>query len=326
MMEDHMNTQSSVPIEKIVEKMRLTNRTPEVDLKGKKLTTNEVNRPALQLTGYFDYFDADRLQIIGYVEYTYLETLERERKRVVYEQLLASKVPAIVYTTRTVPDDDMLELAVKYDVPIFTTDRETSAFMAEVLRWLNVELAPCITIHGVLVDVYGEGVLIMGESGIGKSEAALELIKRGHRLITDDVVEIRKVSDTTLVGTAPDITRHFIELRGIGIINVKTLFGVEAVMDTTNIDLVIKLEEWDKDKEYDRLGLEEEYTEFLGNRVTCHSLPIRPGRNLAVIVESAAVNHRQKKMGYNAAQELYNRVQQGIMGNMGNEEKGQEDS
>lgn len=210
----------------------------------------------------------------------------------------------------------MLELAKKYDVPIFTTDRETSAFVAEVIRWLNVELAPCITIHGVLVDVYGEGVLIMGESGIGKSEAALELIKRGHRLITDDVVEIRKVSDHSLVGTAPDITRHFIELRGIGIINVKTLFGVEAVMDTTNIDLVIKLEEWDKDKEYDRLGLEEEYTEFLGNRVTCHSLPIRPGRNLAVIVESAAVNHRQKKMGYNAAQELYNRVQQGIKENM----------
>ena len=250
------------------------------------------------------------------MEYTYLDTLDRERKRVVYERLLAAKIPAIVYTTRTVPDEDMLELATRYDVPIFTTDRETSAFAAEVLRWLNVELAPCITIHGVLVDVYGEGVLITGESGIGKSEAALELVRRGHRLITDDVVEIRKVSDHTLVGTAPDITRHFIELRGIGIINVKTLFGVEAVMDTTNIDLVIKLEEWDKDKEYDRLGLQEEYTEFLGNRVTCHSLPIRPGRNLAVIVESAAVNHRQKKMGYNAAQELYNRVQQGIMKNM----------
>jgi HPr kinase/phosphorylase len=235
---------------------------------------------------------------------------------VIYERLLAAKIPALVYTTKTIPDEDMLELAVRYDVPVFMTTRETSAFVAEVIRWLNVELAPCITIHGVLVDVYGEGILIMGESGIGKSEAALELIKRGHRLITDDVVEIRKVSDHSLVGTAPDITRHFIELRGIGIINVKTLFGVESVMDTTNIDLVIKLEEWDKDKEYDRLGLQEEYTEFLGNRVTCHSLPIRPGRNLAVIVESAAVNHRQKKMGYNAAQELYNRVQQGIMKNM----------
>ena len=185
-----------------------------------------------------------------------------------------------------------------------------------LIRWLNVELAPCISIHGVLVDVYGEGILIMGESGIGKSEAALELIKRGHRLITDDVVEIRKVSDDTLIGTAPDITRHFIELRGIGIIDVKTLFGVESVKNTGNIDLVIKLEEWDRDKEYDRLGLEEEYTEFLGNKVVCHSLPIRPGRNLAVIVESAAVNHRQKKMGYNAAQELYNRVQNSLMKNM----------
>ena len=206
----------------------------------------------------------------------------------------------------------MIALAEKYDVPVLVTKQTTSTFMAEIIRWLNVQLAPCISIHGVLVDVYGEGVLIMGESGIGKSEAALELIKRGHRLVSDDVVEIRRVSDVTLVGSAPDITRHFIELRGIGIIDVKTLFGVESVKDTQSIDLVIKLEEWNKDKEYDRLGMEEEYTEFLGNRVVCHSLPIRPGRNLAVIVESAAVNHRQKKMGYNAAQELYRRVQENM--------------
>ena len=170
----------------------------------------------------------------------------------------------------------------------------------------------CISIHGVLVDVYGVGVLIMGESGIGKSEAALELIKRGHRLVSDDVVEIRKVSDETLVGTAPDITRHFIELRGIGIVDVKMLYGVQSVRETQNIDLVITLEEWDRDKEYDRLGLEEQYTEFLGNKVVCHQLPIRPGRNLAIIVETAAINHRQKSMGYNAAQELYKRVQQNM--------------
>ncbi len=200
----------------------------------------------------------------------------------------------------------------KYNKPLLFSNRMTSPLMAEVIRWLNVELAPCISIHGVLVDVYGEGILIMGESGIGKSEAALELIKRGHRLITDDVVEIHKVSDDTLVGTSPEITRHFIELRGIGIIDVKTLYGVESVKETQNIDLVIRLEEWDKDREYDRLGLNEEYTEFLGNKVVCHSIPIRPGRNLAIIVESAAVNHRQKKMGYNAAQELYRRVQESI--------------
>ena len=210
------------------------------------------------------------------------------------------------------PDEIFLKYSAKYGVPVFQTKQSTSVFMAELIRWMNVRLAPCISIHGVLVDVYGEGVLITGESGIGKSEAALELIKRGHRLVSDDVVEIRKVSEETLVGSAPDITKHFIELRGIGIIDVKTLFGVSSVRDTQNIDVVIQLEEWDKDKEYDRLGLEEEYTEYLGNRVVCHRIPIRPGRNLAIICESAAVNHRQKKMGYNAAQELYNRVQNAL--------------
>ena len=196
---------------------------------------------------------------------------------------------------------------------------------AELIRWLNVKLAPCISVHGVLVDVYGEGVLITGESGIGKSEAALELIKRGHRLVTDDVVEIRKVSEETLVGTAPDITKHFIELRGIGIVDVKALFGASSVRETQNIDLVIRLEEWDKDREYDRLGLEEEYTEYLGNKVVCHNIPIRPGRNLAIICEAAAVNHRQKKMGYNAAQELYTRVQNSLARKRNEDEDEDED-
>ena len=299
-----------VQLSKMVQELNLHNKTPDVDISKKRITLPDINRPALQLTGYLEHFENERVQIIGYVEYTYLLHLSREKKMEAFERFVASKIPCVIFSTKTEPDEDMINLAIKYDVPIFVTDQTTSTFMAEIIRWLNVELAPCISIHGVLVD--GEGVLIMGESGIGKSEAALELIKRGHRLVSDDVVEIRRVSDATLVGSAPDITRHFIELRGIGIIDVKTLFGVESVKDTQSIDLVIKLEEWDKDKEYDRLGLEEEYTEFLGNRVVCHSLPIRPGRNLAVIVESAAVNHRQKKMGYNAAQELYRRVQENM--------------
>lgn len=301
-----------VQLSKMVQELNLHNKTPDVDISKKRITLPDINRPALQLTGYLEHFENERVQIIGYVEYTYLLHLSRENKMEAFERFVASKIPCVIFSTKTEPDEDMINLAIKYDVPIFVTDQTTSTFMAEIIRWLNVELAPCISIHGVLVDVYGEGVLIMGESGIGKSEAALELIKRGHRLVSDDVVEIRRVSDATLVGSAPDITRHFIELRGIGIIDVKTLFGVESVKDTQSIDLVIKLEEWDKDREYDRLGLEEEYTEFLGNRVVCHSLPIRPGRNLAVIVESAAVNHRQKKMGYNAAQELYRRVQENL--------------
>lgn len=301
-----------VELKKMVQELNLYNKTPDIDITAMRINTPEINRPALQLTGYLEHFENERVQIIGYVEYTYLLHLEREEKITAFERFVSSKIPCVVFTTMTEPDDDMLRLAEKYNVPVFVTNNSTSVFMAEIIRWLNVQLAPCISIHGVLVDVYGEGVLIMGESGIGKSEAALELIKRGHRLVSDDVVEIRRVSDVTLVGSAPDITRHFIELRGIGIIDVKMLFGVESVKDTQSIDLVIKLEEWNRDKEYDRLGMEEEYTEFLGNKIVCHSLPIRPGRNLAVIVESAAVNHRQKKMGYNAAQELYRRVQENM--------------
>ncbi len=303
----------AVKLTKLVEQMRLKNLTPDIDMDHIRITIPDINRPALQLTGYFEHFASERVQIIGYVEYTYLMHLEQEERNRCFEEFISKEIPCVIFTTMTEPDGDMLTLAEKHGVPLLGTDRTTSNFMAEIIRWLNVQLAPCISIHGVLVDVYGEGVLIMGESGIGKSEAALELIKRGHRLVSDDVVEISKVSDVTLVGTAPDITRHFIELRGIGIIDVKTLFGVEHVKDTQAIDLVIKLEEWDRDKEYDRLGLKEEYTEILGNKIVCHSLPIRPGRNLAVIVEAAAVNHRQKKMGYNAAQELYNRVQANLV-------------
>ncbi len=303
---------ASVKITKLVEKMNLKNLTPDIDLTEKEITVPDINRPALQLTGYFDHFDSVRVQIIGYVEYTYLQTLTEERKKEVYQELLSYGIPCLVYTTEIYPDEELLRQANATNTPVFATDNKTSPFQAELIRWLNVELAPCISIHGVLVDVYGVGVLIMGESGIGKSEAALELIKRGHRLVADDVVEIRKVSDDTLVGTAPSITKHLIELRGIGIVDVKTLFGVQSVRETQTIDLVITLEEWEKGREYDRLGLEEKYTEFLGNSVICHSIPIRPGRNVAIIVESAAINNRQKQMGYNAAQELYRRVQQNL--------------
>ena len=302
----------SVELSQLVEKLNLKNVTPDIDMTGRQLTTPEINRPALQLTGYFDHFASERVQIVGYVEYTYLQSRTHQEKYPIYERFFSSNIPCVVYTSQTKPEEEALELAQKYQVPLFVTESKTSNFMAEAIRWMNVQLAPRISIHGVLVDVYGEGVLIMGESGFGKSEAALELIKRGHRLVTDDVVEIHKVSDDTLIGRSPEITKHFIELRGIGIIDVKTLFGVESVKETQSIDMVIKLEEWDRDKEYDRLGLTEEYTEFLGNKIVCHSLPIRPGRNLAIIVESAAVNHRQKKMGYNAAQELYRRFQENM--------------
>lgn len=301
-----------VSITALAKKFNLRNLTNQINTDKIKLLTPDINRPALQLSGFYEYFDHDRVQIIGNVEMGYLDSLSEEEKYFTLERLVEHEIPCIIFSRNREPEQKFIDLAVKNGVPILVSSQTTSDLMAEVIRWLNVELAPTISIHGVLVDVYGEGVLIMGESGIGKSEAALELIKRGHRLVSDDVVEIRKVSDDTLVGSAPGITRHFIELRGIGIIDVKTLFGVESVKNTQSIDMVIKLEDWNRDKEYDRLGLEEQYTEFLGNKVVCHQIPIRPGRNLAIIVESAAVNYRQKKMGYNAARELYNRVQKNL--------------
>ncbi len=303
---------ASISLTTVIEKMKWKNLTPEIDISKIKVTQPDINRPALQLAGYFEHFETTRLQVIGFVEYSYMMSLADDVKTEIYEKLLNNPIPGIVFCRELYPDDLFKEIAIKHGVPLLMSKQATSACMAEIIRWLNVKLAPCISVHGVLVDVYGEGVLITGESGIGKSEAALELVKRGHRLVTDDVVELRRVSEDTLIGSAPDITKHFIELRGIGIVDIKALFGASSVKDTQSIDLVIRLEDWDKDKEYDRLGLEEEYTEYLGNKVVCHNIPIRPGRNLAVICESAAVNHRQKKMGYNAAQELYHRVQNSL--------------
>lgn len=298
----------TVELSKLIDKMGLENCTPDIDTQPIKISQPDVNRPALQLADFFNHFDSERVQVIGRVENAYMQQQDKAHNIEMMSKLMDYKVPCIVFSRDIEIEEEFIKLGSEKRVPILRTTKTTSSFMAEVIRWLKVELAPRMTIHGVLVDVYGEGVLITGESGIGKSEAALELIKRGHRLIADDVVEIKKVSDDTLIGISPDITRHFIELRGIGIIDVKTLFGVESVKNTGSIDLVIKLEEWSRDKQYDRLGLEEEYIEYLGNKVVCHAIPIRPGRNLAVICESAAVNHRQKKMGYHAAKELYKRV------------------
>lgn len=304
---------NGVSVSKIVELLDLKVYTDDIDLKKRKVQSADINRPALQLAGYFQHFESTRVQLIGNVEYFYTKQLQQQVKLHIYNQLLSYDIPCIIFSRNLLPDEDFLRIAKEHEIPVLGTDRPTSEFTAELIYELGEQLAPSITIHGVLVDVYGEGVLITGESGIGKSEAALELVRRGHRLVSDDVVEISKINDHTLIGTAPEVTRNFIELRGIGIVDVKTLYGVECIKEKQEIDLVIKLSEWKKDAEFDRMGMEDEYIEYLGNQVVCHSVPIRPGRNLAVICETAAVNHRQKKMGYNAAKELYRRVQANLV-------------
>lgn len=298
-----------VPLNKLIKQYKLANAIPEIGTDGVYVTVPEAMRPAFPLSGYYEHFESQRVQLIGNAEKDYMARLDPKTRYERIDQMLSYKSPCYIYTSDNTPDEDMVELAKRHNVPVLLSDRKTSSLIADMLRWLKVELAPSMSVHGVLMDIYGEGVLITGESGIGKSEAALELIKRGHRMVSDDVVELKKVSDVTIIGTAPDITRHFIELRGIGIIDVKALYGVECVKDTQQVDIVIKLEDWDKDKQYDRLGIEDRYVEYLGNKIVCHELPIRPGRNLAIICESAAVNHRQKKMGYNAAKALNDRVQ-----------------
>ena len=301
-----------VTVATVQERFNLTNFTPELNLEEAQVTVADVNRPALQLHGFYEHFEPSRIQVIGNVEAAYISKKSDEEMVESFSQLFSYDIPCIIFCRGEKPADALLKEAVKANVPILGTDRATSEFMSALIFSLNKDFAPYTTIHGVLVDVYGEGLLITGESGIGKSEAALELIRRGHRLVSDDVVEIRRPNNERLYGRAPSITQYLLELRGIGIIDVKSLYGVEAVKDEQRIDLVIKLEDWTKEKEYDRLGMTDEYMNILGIDVTCHSLPIRPGRNLAIICETAAVNHRQKKMGYNAAEELYRRVQDNI--------------
>ncbi len=295
-----------VSLNKIINEFKL--ETVYMTDKEVFIDSADVNRPGLQIVGFLEYFDSSRIQIFGKVENSYLDDMSPEQRYSQLDKYFSHRVPAVIMARNAPVTSEMLELAKKYDIAILRTVASTSAFMSALIAYLNVELAPRITRHGVLVEVYGEGILILGESGVGKSEAAIELMKRGHRLVADDAVEIKKVSSKSLVGSSPEIIRHFIEIRGIGIVDVKKIFGMGAVKDSEKVDLVIHLENWQKGKQYDRIGLVDEYTNILGLDVPSLTIPVRPGRNLAIIFEVAAMNNRQRRMGYNAAEELNKRL------------------
>lgn len=294
----------TVSLEKIKNDFNLEEIFSPFPCSEMEISSNDVNRPGLNFAGDYDYFDNKRIQILGNAEYGYIEKLSKENRAKVFNEFMSHKPAAVVVARGNEIIPEMLEAAKKHGVFLLRTELSTSRFIAGLISFLHVELAPRITQHGVLVEVYGEGVLIIGESGVGKSETAIELVKRGHRLIADDAVEIRKVSDKTLVGTSPENIRHFVELRGIGIINVRRLFGMGAVKVTEKIDMVINLEHWNNQKIYDRIGIENEKVDILGVSVGSLTIPVKPGRNLAIIIEVAAMSNRQKKMGYNAAEEL----------------------
>ena len=300
--------QFSVSLEKIIKSLKLGVASAPTDTQDIKIETSDVNRPGLFLSGYDEHFEPTRIQILGNAEMGYLESLSPENRRERIHALFSAKPPTVAITRGLEPFEEIIEYAKEYQVPVLTTPSSTSAFMNDVISILSVELAPRLTRHGVLVEVYGEGILILGESGVGKSETAVELLKRGHRLIADDAVELRRVSNRTIFGQAPENIRHFIELRGIGIINVARVFGAGAVKATENIDLVIELEPWDKQKNYSRTGLENNTMDILGLKIPLAVIPVMPGRNLAVIVEIAAISNRQKAMGYNAAHELLSQL------------------
>lgn len=297
-------TTFSVSLGKISPQLNVETLYSPVSLDNIMIETDEVNRPGLLLTGYDEFFDPRRMQILGNAEMGYLDRLPLKEREARVHGLFAAKPPAVILTRSLPAFDCILEYAREYGVPVLTTPEPTSAFMSNAISILSVELAPRITRHGVLVEVYGEGILILGDSGVGKSETAVELLKRGHRLIADDAVELRRVSNRTIVGQAPENIRHFIELRGIGIINVARIFGIGAVKNSEKIDLVVELEPWDKKKNYSRTGLENNKIDILGLQIPSTLIPVMPGRNLAVILEIAAINNRQKAMGYNAALEL----------------------
>ena len=308
----------SVSLEELMEEFALT---PLFLPKEKvRVTCRDVNRPGLPLAGFFDHFEPPRIQIIGKVEYLYLESLEDAVRQTRLHDFFEKRPVAVVYTAGLPANREALSFAEEYDVPLLSTETPTSSFMASLIASLAVSLAPRITRHGVLVEVYGEGILLLGDSGIGKSETAIELVKRGHRLIADDAVEIKRVSDKTLVGSAPELIRHYVELRGIGIVDIRRIFGMGAVKMSEKIDLVVQIEQWNPEKSYDRFGTETEYIDIMGLKIPSYTLPVKPGRNLAVILEIAAMNHRQKKMGYNTGAELEER----LMKQFGLDENGNE--
>ena len=297
-------TSYSVSLDKVIKELSLETLYMPGPPESFLVTSSDVNRPGLELGGFFDYFDPTRIIIIGNAETAFMKQQCKEELEQALEDIFKQGPPAVIIARKLPVCEELLTAAKKYTIPVLTTAESTSSLVAALVAYLNVELAPRITRHGVLVEVYGEGVLMVGDSGVGKSETAIELIKRGHRLIADDAVEIRRVSAKSLVGQAPSNIRHFIELRGIGIINARRIFGIGAVKVSEKINLVINLEQWDSHKVYDRMGIDSEYTEILGIKVPVLTIPVKPGRNLAVIIEVAAMNNRQKKMGYNAAREL----------------------
>ena len=298
----------SVPLKHLVEEFKLEIAYASTDYESIRITVEDVARPGLQLAGFFDHYEPMRLQVMGNVEMSYVTKLDHSARAAIFDRLFSYKFPALLIARGSVPHPEMLEMAKKYNITILRSNQPTSAIVSSIITYLKAALAPRETRHGVLVEVYGEGILLTGDSGIGKSETAIELLKRGHRLIADDAVEIMKMSNSMLIGTAPALIRNYIELRGIGIINVAKLFGMGAVKTENEINLVVNIVHWNTTEVYDRLGLEDQYTEILGIKVPMNTIPVTPGRNLAVILEVAAMNNRQKKMGYNAAQEFTDQI------------------
>lgn len=298
----------SVSLGSVIDEFQLEEINKPDGSRDRSVNRSEVNRPGLALAGFFGYFEPGRIQIIGLSENDYISKLDDAKMREIFDKFFSMNPVAVVFSTSLPVNGTIIEAADRYGVPILRTASKTSEFMAALIGSLSVSLAPRITRHGVLVEVYGEGILILGDSGVGKSETAIELVKRGHRLIADDAVEIKKVSAKSLVGSAPELIRHYVELRGIGIVDVKRIFGMGAVKDTEKIDMIINLEQWVQGKMYDRFGLESEYTDIMGIKIPTTVIPVRPGRNLAVILEIAAMNNRQKKMGYDTAKEFNERL------------------